>query len=58
MTAGVPMDERETEFIREALESGPHREVVVAIREADRRVFEMWSTMTNEEIANWILGIE
>jgi hypothetical protein len=52
------MPEEIAREIREIVERAAGPEIVRAVREAHREVEEMWSHMTSEEIANWILGIE
>lgn len=58
MTAGMPMDEVIAREIREMIEHAAGAEIVSAIREADRRTHEIIERMSNEEFANWIMGVE
>jgi hypothetical protein len=58
MGVGLPMDPNSLmmQELRRMVEEAAGAELVAGIRESDRRVREMWSHMTDEEIANWIMG--
>jgi len=56
MTCGEPMPEEVAREIREIVERAAGPEIVRAVREAHREVEEIWSHMSSEEIARWILG--
>lgn len=58
MGVGLPMDPNSLMMreLQQLVDEAAGAELVAAIRESDRRVREMWSHMTDEEIADWIMG--
>lgn len=58
MTCGTPMPEEEMQIIRAMVTRAIGQEKMDMIAESQRRVDEMWSHMTDEEIANWIVSEE
>lgn len=56
-STGSPMPREISDEITRMVCSCVDPEIVRAIREGQREVREIWANMTDEQIANWIMGI-